>query len=156
VPIVILTAAGEEGDRIRGLEAGADDYVVKPFSARELTARLRAVLRRGARTVPGAIGIGSLELVPARRQLLKDGEPVALSPREYDLLAYLLRASPRVVPRDELIAEVWDPHWHGPTKTLDVHVLQLRRKIEDDPGRPRYLHTERGVGYRMEDACADA
>jgi DNA-binding response OmpR family regulator len=101
------------------------------------------------------MAVGDLELDPSRREVTSAGRPVEVTPREFDLLECLLGRSPEVVPRNELIAEVWDPHWSGPTKTLDVHIAQIRRKIERDPSRPRYLHTVRGIGYQARDACDD-
>lgn len=150
VPILILTARGEEVDRIVGLELGADDYVVKPFSAPELTARIRAVLRRGPlRRKAGPIEIGDLRLDPASRTLTKGDEPVQLSAREFDLLHMLMSNPGEVLRREQIMDEVWDPHWFGSTKTLDVHVSWLRKKIEDDPANPRLLKTIRGVGFRF-------
>lgn len=150
VPIVMLTARGEEIDRVLGLELGADDYVVKPFSMRELTARIRAIMRRGradARRTP--IEIGDLQLDPASRIVMKAGEPIELAAKEFDLLQLLMSKAGQVVKREEIMDEVWDPHWFGPTKTLDVHVSWLRKKIEDDPSNPRYITTIRGVGFRF-------
>ncbi len=150
VPIVMLTARGEEIDRVLGLELGADDYVVKPFSARELSARIRAILRRGRTTDRRSpITIGDVELDPAARTVTKAGEPVELTPREFDLLHLLMANAGRVVRREEIMDEVWDPHWFGPTKTLDVHISWLRRKLEDDAQDPRYIATVRGVGFRF-------
>ncbi len=148
VPVIMLTARASERDRIKGLETGADDYVAKPFSARELTARIRAILRRGRRTPPPIV-LGDLEVHEAKHEVRMAGRTVPLTPREFDLLSYLAARSPDAVPRRELIEEVWDPHWHGPTKTLDVHVAALRRKLEPDPQQPRYLRTVRGVGYQV-------
>jgi two-component system response regulator RegX3 len=149
--ILMLTARGEEVDRIVGLELGADDYVVKPFSAGELVARIRAIQRRGR--APGArrapIAIGAIELDPASRTVTKDGEPVDLAAKEFDLLRFLMSRAGEVVGREEIMDEVWDPHWFGPTKTLDVHVSWLRKKIEDEPSSPRYITTVRGVGFRF-------
>ncbi len=147
VPIIILSARGEEADRIVGLELGADDYVVKPFSAREVIARVRAVLRRSA--APGApaegpIEIGEVRLDPARREVSLGGEPVELARKEFDLLALLMREAGTVVQRERLIDEVWDVNWFGSTKTLDVHVGALRKKLD-----PTYIHTVRGVGFRF-------
>lgn len=156
VPIVVLTARGEDADRIRGLEAGADDFVVKPFSARELVARLRAVLRRARRAPAAVLRVGELVLDLDRRQVLRSGSEIRLAPREFDLLAHLARRAPGVVDRRELLEQVWDQHWDRSTKTLDVHIAQLRRKLETDPRNPRFLHTVRGVGYRLEDTCAAA
>ena len=156
VPIVMLTARGDEADRIVGLELGADDYVVKPFSAREVAARIRAVLRR-AQAAPSAgtagseeaIEIGAIRLDPARRSVTRDGEEVDLARKEYELLEYLMENAGRVVTRDRLLEEVWDMNWFGSTKTLDVHVSAVRKKIGDDPSAPRYVHTVRGVGFRF-------
>jgi len=155
VPIIMLTARGEESDRIVGLELGADDYVVKPFSAREVVARIRAVLRRADAPEPTEdrpIEIGGLRLDPSRREALLVGEALELSRKEFDLLHLLMRNAGSVVSRERLIDEVWDPNWFGSTKTLDVHVSGIRRKLSDDPSRPRYLHTVRGVGFRFSGA----
>jgi two-component system, OmpR family, response regulator RegX3 len=152
VPIIMLTARGEEADRVVGLELGADDYVVKPFSAREVVARIRAVLRRTAAPETGGDGpleIGGLRLDPARHEVTRDGESLELSRKEFELLHLLMRNAGSVVTRDRLIDEVWDPNWFGSTKTLDVHVSGIRRKLGDDPAQPRYLHTVRGVGFRF-------
>jgi two-component system, OmpR family, response regulator RegX3 len=153
VPIIMLTARGEEADRVAGLELGADDYVVKPFSARELVARVRAVLRRGAaaseRRVEGATEIGELRVDPARRTASFRREELELSRKEFDLLRLLVDNAGSVVTRERLIDEVWDTNWFGSTKTLDVHVSGLRKKLEDDPNAPRYIHTVRGVGFRF-------
>jgi two-component system, OmpR family, response regulator RegX3 len=152
VPIIMLTARGEETDRIVGLEVGADDYVVKPFSARELVARIRAVLRRTHREQAGeddALEVGALRLDQARHEATLDGGPLDLTRKEFELLRMLMRNAGTVVSRDQLIDEVWDVNWFGPTKTLDVHVSGLRKKLGDDPAAPRYLHTVRGVGFRF-------
>jgi len=155
VPIIMLTARGEEADRVIGLELGADDYVVKPFSAREVTARIRAVLRR-AESAPepegGAIEIGDVRLDPAKREVRRGGETLELSRKEFDLLELLMRNAGSVVKRERLIEDVWDTTWFGSTKTLDVHVSGLRRKLGDDASEPRYLHTVRGVGFRFASA----
>ena len=151
VPIVMLTARGEEVDRIVGLELGADDYVVKPFSAGELVARIRAIQRRGrapsARRSP--ITVGAITLDPSSRAVTKDGEPIELAAKEFDLLKLLMSRAGEVVGREEIMDEVWDPHWFGPTKTLDVHISWLRKKIEDEPSNPAYITTVRGVGFRF-------
>ncbi len=151
VPIVMLTARGEEVDRIVGLELGADDYVVKPFSAGELVARIRAIQRRGraagSRRAP--ITVGALTLDPASRSVTKDGEPIELAAKEFDLLKMLMSRAGEVVGREEIMDEVWDPHWFGPTKTLDVHISWLRKKIEEEPSAPVYITTVRGVGFRF-------
>jgi two-component system response regulator RegX3 len=152
VPIVILTARGEEVDKIVGLELGADDYVVKPFSAGELVARIRAILRRaGADDARRVIEVGDLHLDLDARAVAKDGSPVAMAAREFDLLALLMRHAGRALRREDIMDEVWDPHWFGSTKTLDVHIAWLRKKIEDDPAHPRYITTIRGVGFRFAD-----
>jgi DNA-binding response OmpR family regulator len=154
VPIVMLTARGTEMDRIVGLELGADDYVVKPFSAREVISRIRAVLRRsaprdGAGDDDKPIRIAGLELDPAARSARLEGEELELSRKEFDLLAELMRHAGRVVTREDLMVKVWDVNWFGSTKTLDVHVGWLRRKLGDDPNHPRYIETVRGVGFRF-------
>jgi two-component system, OmpR family, response regulator RegX3 len=152
VPIIILSARGDEADRVVGLELGADDYVVKPFSAREVIARIRAVLRRaGAPAAPdeGPIEIGSVRLDPAGRSVMLEGAPLELARKEFDLLALLMREAGTVVQRERLIDEVWDVNWFGSTKTLDVHVSALRKKLGDDPASPRWIHTVRGVGFRF-------
>ncbi len=154
VPIVMLTARGTEMDRIVGLELGADDYVVKPFSAREVISRIRAVLRRsapreGADADEGPVRIGALELDPAARVARLEGEELELSRKEFDLLAELMRNAGRVISREDLMSKVWDVNWFGSTKTLDVHIGWLRRKLGDDPGNPRYIETVRGVGFRF-------
>jgi DNA-binding response OmpR family regulator len=157
IPVILLTARGELIDRVVGLELGADDYVTKPFSARELAARIRAVLRRGRRSSPtGRLVVGEMEIDTDQREVRVSGQPVTLTRREFDLLALLAGRSPAVVPRDEIMTEVWDTHWFGNTQTLDVHVAQIRRKIEPDPHQRRYLHTVRGVGYQVRDAWAAA
>lgn len=151
VPVIMLTARGTEVDRIVGLELGADDYVVKPFSIGELVARIRAVLRRveaGARVGLKA-RIGELEVDEGSRRVLLAGEPLELSRKEFDLLAELVRNAGVVVTREQLMSTVWDTNWFGSTKTLDVHIGWLRKKLGDDPSAPRYLHTIRGVGFRF-------
>lgn len=150
VPIVMLTARGEEMDKILALELGADDYVVKPFSAGELSARIRAILRRGQGPQRrGPIEVGELLLDPGAHTVTKAGTPVDLTPREFDLLQMLMQHAGEVCRREEIMDEVWDPHWFGPTKTLDVHISWLRKKLEDDPSHPRYITTVRGVGFRF-------
>ena len=156
VPIIMLTARGEETDRVVGLELGADDYIVKPFSAREVAARIRAVLRRAGETAPAgparestALEVGELRLDPARRSATLGGNELDLTRKEFELLELLMREAGSVITRERLIDEVWDVNWFGSTKTLDVHVSGLRRKLGDDPSSPRYLHTVRGVGFRF-------
>src|SRR5688572_1870108 len=144
VPIIMLTARGEETDRIVGLELGADDYIVKPFSAREVIARIRAVLRRageGAGERGEAIEVGPLRLDRARRGVVLDGEELDLTRKEYELLELLMTEAGSVITRERLIDEVWDVNWFGSTKTLDVHVSGLRRKLGDDPTAPRFINT---------------
>jgi two-component system, OmpR family, response regulator RegX3 len=155
VPIIMVTARGEEADRVVGLELGADDYVTKPFSAREVVARIRAVLRRaGARPEArdgerGPLRVGELEVDVARRTASLRGAPLELSRKEFDVLALLAEEGGRVVTRERLLEDVWDTSWLGSTKTLDVHVSGLRRKLGDDPSAPAYLRTVRGVGFRL-------
>ena len=152
VPIIMVTARADEADRIVGLELGADDYVTKPFSAREVAARIRAVLRRSeAAPAPAdeAIEVGGLRVDPARRTASLDGRPLDLSRKEFDVLALLAGEAGRVVTRERLLEEVWQTNWFGSSKTLDVHVSALRRKLGDGPATPRYLHTVRGVGFRL-------
>jgi len=150
VPIVLLTARGADADRIVGLELGADDYVVKPFSAGELVARIRAILRRAERApARHVVEIADLRLDLDARIVTLRGSSIPLAAREFDLLALLMRNAGSVVRREEIMDEVWDPHWFGSTKTLDVHVAWLRKKLGDDPAHPRYITTIRGVGFRF-------
>jgi DNA-binding response OmpR family regulator len=152
VPIIMVTARGEEADRIVGLELGADDYVTKPFSAREVVARMRAVLRRAEPAEPSADGVlevGELSIDPASRTATLGDQPLELSRKEFDVLRLLAEDAGRVVTRERLLQEVWETSWMGSTKTLDVHVSALRRKLGDDPAAPTYLHTVRGVGFRL-------
>ncbi len=152
VPIMMLTARGTEMDKIVGLELGADDYVVKPFSAAEVISRIRAVLRRSRRAEvaeAAPLRIDGLELDAAARIARLDGEELDLSRKEFDLLAVLMSHAGRVVKREDLMAEVWDTNWFGSTKTLDVHIGWLRRKLGDDPVAPRFIETVRGVGFRF-------
>ncbi len=150
-PIIMVTARGTETDRIVGLELGADDYVVKPFSGAEVIARIRAVLRRTQRRDEPmqAVRIGALEVDPASRRATMGGEDIDLSRKEFDLLAELVRHAGSVVRREDLMSRVWDENWFGSTKTLDVHMGWLRRKLGDDPADPSYVHTVRGVGFRF-------
>ena len=154
-PIVMLTARRQESDKIIGLDAGADDYVTKPFSAGELLARIRAHLRRGARAgglggvSGGVFQVGDLRLdVGARRVTCATG-PIDLSAREFDILRLLAESEGRVVERQRLFREVWGTNFFGDERALDVYVRMIRQKIEPDPARPTYLHTVRGVGYRL-------
>jgi len=151
VPIIMVTASGALTDRVVGLELGADDYVVKPFSVAEVVARIRAVLRRvqppGAADPRKAIGELRIDL-PARR-VWRGEQEVDLTRKEFDLLARLIQDAGRVVTREALMSDVWDMNWFGSTKTLDVHIAWLRRKLGDDPAHPTYIHTVRGVGFRL-------
>ncbi len=152
VPIVMLTARGTETDKVVGLELGADDYVVKPFSSRELVSRIRAVLRRAqtpAAQPESPITVGELTLDPAARSVTVSGRQVRLTRKQFDLLAELMAHAGHVVKREDLMARVWDVNWFGSTKTLDVHIRTLRQKLGDDSANPRYIETERGVGFRL-------
>lgn len=152
MPIVMLTAKTEEVDRVVGLELGADDYVPKPFSMRELLARIRAMLRRAemARPSEALLRVGELTLDPTRREARLGEKTLSLKPKEFNLLAFLLRNRGRVFSREKLLEEVWGYDYAGGTRTVDVHIRWLREKIEADPSHPRYLHTLRGVGYKLE------
>ena len=152
VPIVMLTARGTEMDKIVGLELGADDYVVKPFSAAEVISRIRAVLRRSAHREESPskpVQIGEVEFDPAARIARLGDRELDLSRKEFDLLAELIGKAGRVVTREDLMSSVWDTNWFGSTKTLDVHIGWLRRKLGDDPAHPTYIETVRGVGFRF-------
>jgi DNA-binding response OmpR family regulator len=151
LPVIMLTARGEEADRIVGLELGADDYVTKPFSPRELTARVRTVLRRSgpAARLAEPIGLGWLELDPRTREATRDGEPLRLTVKEFDLLYFLASNQREVFSRDQLMQRIWGYEAAFDTGTLTVHVRRLRAKIERDPAQPRHLETVWGVGYRF-------
>lgn len=152
VPLIMLTARGEEEDRIVGLGLGADDYVVKPFSPRELAARVGAVLRRvGEASTEGekVLAFDGLRIDPGTREVLARGDPVTLTAREFDLLHYLASSPGRVYTRDQLMQTVWGYTFAAETSTVTVHVRRLREKIEPDPARPRYLQTVWGVGYKF-------
>ena len=154
VPVIMLTARDSEIDKVVGLELGADDYVTKPFSARELVARVRAVLRRRS-AEPEAASTGALQAGPVRMDVDRhvvtvDGRQVQLPLKEFELLELLLRNSGRVLTRSQLIDRVWGADYVGDTKTLDVHVKRLRAKIEPDPGAPQHLLTVRGLGYKLD------
>jgi DNA-binding response OmpR family regulator len=150
VPIIVVTASGTVLDRVVGLELGADDYVIKPFAVKEVVARIRAVLRRGRSAADDHdLRAGELRIdAGARRAWLCDGE-LDLTRKEFDLLVRLARDAGRVVTRESLMSDVWDVNWFGSTKTLDVHIAWLRRKLNDDPAKPTYIHTVRGVGFRL-------
>jgi two-component system, OmpR family, response regulator RegX3 len=151
VPIIMVTASGTVTDRVVGLELGADDYVVKPFATGEVIARIRAVLRRGrTATAPDPpLQVQGLRIDLGARRAWLDGVELDLTRKEFDLLARLARDAGRVVSRESLMSDVWDMNWFGSTKTLDVHVTWLRRKLGDDPSAPKYIHTVRGVGFRL-------
>lgn len=152
LPVIMLTARGEEADRIVGLELGADDYVTKPFSPRELVARVRTVLRRRAAASEGPherVCFGNLELDPSGREVRKGGRALKLTAREFDLLLFFARHPRRVFSRDQLMSRVWGYKAAFDSGTVTVHVRRLREKIEDDPARPRHLETIWGVGYRF-------
>ena len=155
VPVIMVTARDSEIDKVVGLELGADDYVTKPYSARELIARIRAVLRRGSESDDTGVGDAILEAGPVRMDVERhvvtvNGEQITLPLKEFDLLEYLMRNSGRVLTRGQLIDRVWGADYVGDTKTLDVHVKRLRSKIESDPANPVHLVTVRGLGYKLE------
>jgi len=152
-PVIMLTARGEEIDRVLGLEVGADDYLAKPFSFRELLARIRSILRRvelDKQTAQiQAMTIGNLTLDPVSRRVFKGEQELQLSAREFDLLTNLMKNAGRALSREELLADVWGDDWIGDPRTLDVHVRWLRLKVEEDPASPHYIQTVRGHGYRF-------
>ncbi len=154
VPVIMLTAKDGEIDKVVGLELGADDYVTKPYSARELVARIRAVMRRRSDAEPASeeavLEAGPVRMDVERHVVSVDGRTVALPLKEFDLLEYLLRNAGRVLTRGQLIDRVWGSDYVGDTKTLDVHVKRLRAKLEPDPATPKYLTTVRGLGYKLE------
>ena len=150
VPVIVATARDDETEIVRVLDAGADDYLVKPFTAAQLDARIRAVLRRGgAAQADPTITVGELVIDPAARLVRLAGAPEELTPREFDLLAYLTERCGQVVTKRELLAEVWRQPYGGADKTVDVHLSWLRRKLGETAQRPRYLHTVRSVGVRL-------
>ncbi len=157
VPVIFLTARDGEVDRVVGLELGADDYVTKPFSTRELVARVRAVLRRAAERRGAAEGAGGDEIVAGelvidlrRHEVRVGGRPVALTPKEFQLLAYLARHAGQALSRNRLLDEVWGRDFYGDPRIVDVHIRHLREKVEEEPGNPRHIKTVRGVGYRFD------
>jgi two-component system response regulator RegX3 len=157
VPIIMLTAKDAEIDKVVGLELGADDYVTKPYSSRELIARIKAVLRRGL-TEDGSnqdqdlLEVGPIRLNIGKHQVFVSGNPVALPLKEFELLEFLMRNSGRVLTRSQLIDRVWGGDYYGDTKTLDVHIKRLRAKVEADPANPVLIQTIRGLGYKLENA----
>ncbi len=152
VPVIMVTAREAEVDKVVGLELGADDYVTKPFSQRELLARIRAVLRRGQEVelLPDVVEAGGVRMDVERHEVDVNGDPVRLALKEFELLEMLLRNAGRVMTRGQLIDRVWGADYVGDTKTLDVHIKRLRAKIEENPARPVHLVTVRGLGYKFE------
>lgn len=150
-PILVLSAVGEEKEKIEALDAGADDYVTKPFSGDELLARLRAVLRRATPSTEPVISIGELRIDLERREVAIDGRPVSLTPIEYDLLRLLAENEGKLLTHPMILRAIWGPAYQEESNYLHVHVSHLRRKIEPDPARPRYLLNQAGVGYRLVD-----
>ena len=153
IPVIMLTARGEEIDRVLGLEVGADDYLAKPFSFRELLARIQATLRRVQLdrqiTQPHTVTMRHISLDPVARRVYKEENELQLSAREFELLSVLMKNAGRAMSREELIKQVWGEDWVGDQRTLDVHVRWLRLKIEEDPASPKFLQTVRGYGYRF-------
>ena len=153
VPIIMLTARDDEVDKVAGLDLGADDYVTKPFSMRELMARIRAMLRRAETAAPSSetlLRFGNMEVDVARHRVSKSGSILELTPKEFDLLVFLAKNKGLVFSRDQLLERVWGYDFAGDTRTVDVHVRWLREKIEDNPVEPKHLITVRGVGYKLE------
>ena len=154
VPVIMLTAKGEDSDKILGLGLGADDYLTKPFSPGELIARVKAVLRRtrtAAPVMPGdVVRVGGLRINPGGRAVERDGQPIHLTAKEFDLLYFLARSPGQVFTREQLLDNVWDFEWYGDQSTVTVHIRRLREKIEPNPVRPRYVKTVWGVGYKLE------
>ena len=156
VPVMLLTARGEEVDKVRGLRLGADDYVTKPYGVMELLARIEALLRRSGTSVSeDVIEIGDLKIDVAARIVARDGERIELAPRELDLLVAMVRNRDRVVSRQQLLSEVWGHTGEVITRTVDTHVAELRRKLEENPSLPRYIQTVRKVGYRFDTTSID-
>ena len=149
LPIIVLSAVGDETEKVRALDAGADDYITKPFGADELTARLRALLRRASDSPEPAIAFGDVTVDLGARTVTRDGEEVHLTPIEYDLLALLVKHRGKLMTHRQLLQEVWGPQYVDETHYLRVHVAHVRAKLERDPSRPRYIITEPGVGYRL-------
>lgn len=155
-PILMLTARDDEFDKVLGLELGADDYMTKPFSPREVIARVKAILRRTEIVQPAAesserLVVGELEIFPERYEATIDGKPLELTPKEFELLLYLARHKGRVLTRDQLLSAVWNYEFAGDTRIVDVHISHLREKIETDTKKPMYIKTVRGLGYKLEE-----
>ena len=150
IPVLILTARGEEQDKVTGLKLGADDYVTKPFALLELLARVEALLRRADNATASSLITGDIEINAAARTVKRDGKDVELAPRELELLIALVKQNGQVVSRQELLHTVWGHAGRVETRTVDTHVAELRRKLETDPSNPRYIHTVRKVGYRFD------
>jgi len=155
VPVIMLTVKGDEDDRVRGLDLGADDYITKPFSPRELSSRIRAVLRRVEVAKPSVAGPlvvdEDLAIDFTRREVIVRGERIKLRPTEYRLLTHLVENAGWIVPQETLLAKVWGPEYRDDSQLLRLYITYLRKKIEPDPANPRYIFTERGVGYRFVD-----
>jgi two-component system alkaline phosphatase synthesis response regulator PhoP len=149
MPILVLTARGDETDKVRGLKLGADDYVTKPFGLLELLARVEALLRRAGPTIPEMATFGDVAVDPKAHTVRRAGELIELAPKEFDLLMYLLRAGGAVVPRLDLLRDVWGYSDSVVSRTVDTHIAELRRKLEDDPSSPRHILTVRKAGYRL-------
>jgi two-component system, OmpR family, KDP operon response regulator KdpE len=155
LPILVLSAVGDEREKVKALDAGADDYVTKPFGTDELLARLRALMRRSTETAgEPVVRVGEISVDIHDRKVLRDGVEVHLTPIEFDLLRVLARHPGRLVTQRQLLQEVWGPQYGEETHYLRVHIAHIRRKLEDDPSQPRYLITEPGVGYRLRDPAA--
>ncbi|HEX2946092.1 MAG TPA: response regulator transcription factor [Clostridia bacterium] len=154
IPIIMLTARGEEFDKVLGLELGADDYLTKPFSVRELTARVKALLRRTAAAAPeetDKLRHGDIEIDTARHEVFKGGKLIEMPLKEFELLKLLIQNRGRVLTRELLLDKIWGYDYYGETRTVDVHIRYLRQKIEDDDNKPAYIETIRGIGYRFSD-----
>lgn len=149
LPLMILTAKDAEIDKVTGLDSGADDYLTKPFGVLELTARIRNLFKRAAPAQPAALSAGPITLNKRSHEVLKDGSPLELTPKEFDLLALLLENAPLVVKREDILNQIWGYDFIGETRTLDMHIRTLRQKLGDDAEHPRYIRTVRGVGYKF-------
>ncbi|HYN28900.1 MAG TPA: response regulator transcription factor [Dermatophilaceae bacterium] len=150
LPVLVLTARADEVDTVVGLDAGADDYVTKPFRLAELLARARALLRRGVGDAPASDGEELVRIDPEGHRVFLRGEEVQLTAKEFELLRVLVNSEGKVISREQLMREVWDTAWFGSTKTLDMHISVLRRKLGDDAASPRYITTIRGIGFRFD------